>query len=137
MSSSGYPIEELLTELHARRVDRRDGFTYPGLFDRPVITDLVIIKDGPVPVVVATERGDNPGASITNTIEKLASMLMSETGWLLGDFILVEHYPRHRYGEDLGRSLSRVHFKRMWGGVSWTHLEIEGLRALLAQPVPA
>jgi hypothetical protein len=134
---SRYPIEELLAELQPQRVDRRDGFTYPGLFGRPVITDLVILKDGPLPVVIATERGDNPGASITNTIEKLAAMLSSETGWLLGDFVLVEHYPRHRYGEDLGRSLSQVHFERMWGGVAWGHLEIGGLRALLTQPVPA
>ena len=130
-AASVYPIEELLTELDAHRVDRRDGFSYPGLFDRPVVTDLVIVRDGPVPVVIATERGDNPGASITNTIEKLAARLMSETGWLLGDFVLVEHYPAHRYGGFLGRSLSRVHFERMWSGVSWTHIEADGLRALL------
>lgn len=131
-----YPIEELLMELGARRVDRRDGFSYAGLFDRPVVTDVVIVRDGSVPVVIATERSDNPGASITNTIEKLAARLMQETGWLLGDFILVEHYPAHRYGENLGRSLDRVHFERMWSGVTWTHTTIEQLRALLAAPEP-
>lgn len=133
---AAYPIEDLISELQPQRVDRRDGFTYPGLFDRPVITDLLIINDGPVRVVIATERADNPGASITNTIERLAATLMSETGWLLGDFILVEHYPAHRYGENLGRSLDRVDFERMWSGVSWKHLGIEGLKELIAS-VPA
>lgn len=130
-SVSAYPIEELIAELQPRRVDRRDGFTYPGLFGRPVITDLLIINDGPVRVVIATERADNPGASITNTIEKLAKELMSETGWFLEDFILVEHYPRFRYGDDLGPTLDRVTFERMWSGPSWKHIGIDGLRALI------
>lgn len=130
-------VAELLAELRPTSIQYHDAFTYPGLFERPVVTDLVILNDGPGRVVIATERSDNPGASITNTIEKLAAMLMRETGWLLGDFVLIEHYPAYRYGENLGRSLSRVHFERMWSGVSWTHLDSEGLRALLAQAVPA
>jgi len=134
---AAYPIDELLAEIGAQRVDRRDGFTYPGLFERPVITDVVIVKDGPVPVVIATERGDNPGASITNTIERLAAVLAKDMRWSLGDFILVEHYPPHRFGGDFDRSLSQVYFERLWSGVSWSHLDIDGLRALLVQAVPA
>lgn len=125
---------ELVAELKAEQVERRIGFTYPGLFERPVVTDLVIIRDGPLPVVIATERSDNPGASITNTIERLAAALSKETGWAPGDFVLVEHYPADRYGArkgELPRSLSRVTFERAWGGVSWSHLEIDGLRELL------
>jgi hypothetical protein len=129
-------VAELLAELQPASVQHRDCFTYPGLFDRPVVTDLVILNDGPGRVVIATERSDNPGASITNTIEKLAAALMSETGWVLGDFVLVEHYPAFRYGEHLGRSLDLVSFERMWSGVSWKHLDTDALRALLAR-VPA
>ncbi|HYL22471.1 MAG TPA: hypothetical protein VEU74_11970 [Gemmatimonadales bacterium] len=123
-------VADLLAELQPTSVQYRDAFTYPGLGDRPVVTDLVILGDGPGRVVIATERSDNPGASITNTIEKLAAALMSETGWLLGDFVLVEHYPAHRYGADLGRSLDQVSFERMWSGVLWRHLSIDALRAL-------
>lgn len=120
---------DLLAELGAQNVERRDGFTYPGLFARPVVTDLRIIRDGPRPVVIATERADNPGASITNTVESLAAAVSKE--WAFVDFILVEHYPADRYGEKLGRSLSRVNFEREWSGVSWSHLEVDGLRALI------
>lgn len=125
-------VAQLLAELQPEASEYRDAFTYPGLFGRPVVTDLVILTGGPVRVVIATERSDNPGASITNTIEKLAATLMSETGWLLGDFVLVEHYPAFRYGENLGRSLDQVSFERMWSGVSWKHLGIEGLKELIA-----
>lgn len=130
-------VAELLAELQPRSIQYRDAFTYPGLFERPVVTDLVILNDGSGRVVIATERSDNPGASITNTIEKLAATLMSETGWLLGDFVLIEHYPAFRSGENLGRSLSRVHFERMWSGVSWSYLDSDELRELLAQLVSA
>lgn len=124
-------VAELLAELQPRTVQYRDAFSYPGLFGRPVVTDLVILNDGAGRVVIATERSDNPGASITNTIEALAATLMSETGWMLGDFTLIEHYPAYRYGENLGLSLSQVHFERMWSGLSWTHLTTEKLKALL------
>lgn len=143
------PIVDLLAELGLPEHDKRYGFTYPGLFDRPVVTDLVIIRGGAVPVVIATERADNPGASITNTIERLAAALSREKGWLPGrDFALVEHYPPRggdRAGsiDHLPRSIDRVEFDTVmptgtWkvtgalvNGPKWTHLGIEGLRALI------
>jgi len=126
----GDPVGDLLVELgiflHLTR--RLERFTYPGLFDRPVETDLLIIGDGVRPVVVATERADNPGASITNTAERLATAIWELP---LHDFSLVEHYPRFRYGGDLGTTLDLVSFTHHWGGVSWKHLDIEGLRRLI------
>lgn len=126
----------MLALIGAGSVEYRRRFTYPGLFQRPVETDLVILRSGTVPVVIATERGDNPGASITNTIEMLARELMSETGWLLGDFVLIEHYPPQRYGGLFDRSLSRVEFQRMWSSPTWHFIEPKDIAALVKQ-VPA
>jgi hypothetical protein len=61
-------------------------------------TDLTVIRRPcEAPVVVATERSDNPGVSITNGVEYLAAAVVAkicpERARELVPFILVEHYP--------------------------------------------
>ena len=115
----------------------RHSFAYPGLWpNRPAVTDLLIARTGEKPVVIATERDDNPGASITNTIEHLAEAVANEMGWSPDDFILVEHYRAGRYNSEatrdpFPRDLSRVHFGRAWGDVRWTHLSVDELATLV------
>lgn len=100
-------------------------FEYSGLFDRPVQADVMIIRTGDKPVVIATERADNPGASITNTIEKLAKAVAEKNGWLSpDDFVLIEHYPAGRYGDaSIPRSLDRVTVQPGWATPTWAHIE--------------
>lgn len=100
------------------------GFRYPGLHGRECSTDLMIWREGQVPLVIATERPDNPGASITNTAEQLAERIALLTGWTSpGDFLLVEHYPPGRGTGPLAeRTLCLVDFAEAWAGVTWRHL---------------
>lgn len=77
-------------------------------------------------VVIATERDDNPGASITNAAENLWSKVREQFG---ADIIAVEHYP------------VRGEIKEDWdlvtvvdGSAHWSHLSRETLATLIANP---
>jgi hypothetical protein len=52
---------------HEWIIERHEAFAFRGPSGNPAIADLAIVtRDGSVPVVVATERDDNPGVSVTN-----------------------------------------------------------------------
>lgn len=112
---------------------RVDAFRYPGLFNRPVITDLLILESPQLaaPLVIATERSDNPGASITNTIEQLAAAVAEREGWQrLNQFLLFEHYPPGRHDDPtIERSLALVTLNVFWQHPKWQHLTIDELLA--------
>jgi hypothetical protein len=78
-------------------VEHFEAFTWKGPSGNPAIADLAIVtRDGSVPVVVATERDDNPGVSITNGPEQLAAevllRLFPERAGEDQPFRLVEYY---------------------------------------------
>jgi hypothetical protein len=133
------PVRALIEELSAPGlhwiIER--GFKYRGLWpNRPAVTDLASIwrEDG-VLVVVATEIADNPGASITNTIENLAEAITAK-GHGPNDFILVEHYPPGRYGDPrIERSLSRVWFGSKLRNPQWSHMTLGDLAELVGADV--
>ena len=140
------------------QVDR--DFTYTGLNDRPATTHLRIYVDPDNlqdPVVVATELHDNPGASITNTIEKLAAALLldlQEYGY--NHFTLIEHYPhkgpvpeylKHNPGARVDyESFSIVAMRltenrnregrRMFSKPEWNYISREQVEELIGQPFP-
>jgi|GEM_PF-4472150 hypothetical protein len=96
---------------HEWVVDRYEAFPFRGPSGNPAIADLAIVtRDGAVPVVVATERGDNPGISVTNGAEQLAAQVLirifPERIGQGQPFRLVEHY----------RGGSEIYFD----GVRWT-----------------
>lgn len=144
-------VEQLLREIDAPGIcEFRHGFSYPGLHRRTVMTDLAIIHGGEKPVVIATERSDNPGASITNTIESLAAAVARDFGWSVKHFVLIEHYPPGRYDsasrwtEGLKRELDRVTFpggiRVAWDGSAlaepeWRTTSIDQLRTLVGAPL--
>lgn len=73
-----------------RKIER---FEYRGFHGCQCICDLEII---PVPdgrtVVIATEREDNPGTSVTNVAEHMASFVCDRFGIEPVQLVWVEHY---------------------------------------------
>jgi hypothetical protein len=60
--------------------------------------DLHVYRDGDTAAVVASEREGNPGASITNTYEYLATGVWQKLGLPLDQVTWVEHYGTSSYG---------------------------------------
>jgi hypothetical protein len=62
---------------HEWIIERHEAFAFRGASGNPAIAALAIVtRDGSVPVVVATERDDNPGVSVTNGAEQLAAHVL-------------------------------------------------------------
>ncbi|MFZ1125378.1 MAG: hypothetical protein WAN59_09615 [Candidatus Baltobacteraceae bacterium] len=79
-------------------VERYPIFEFRGPSGNPARADLVVMRHQHEPaVVVATERADNPGVSVTNGVEQLAAAVRTQlfaahTG-PGAPFALIEHYP--------------------------------------------
>ena len=87
--------------------------------------------------IIVTELADNPGPSITNSIEAIAEVIEQELlHWPLIAYRLVEHYPARGY---LPETFDLVELTRApdqisrWVNPRWTHLEL-GLVDELATP---
>lgn len=114
-------VEQTIRPLaFAPRVIER--FAYEGLHGRKGETHLTICGK----IVIATERDDNPGASITNAAESLWAKVREQFG---ADIIAVEHYP------------VRGEIKEDWdlvtivdGSAHWSPLSRETLATLIANP---
>lgn len=74
----------------------RGTFSYKGFLGVASFCGLEIYSDNIRAVVLFTELGDNPGTSITNYTEQLASLVWTELLSDLdpADITWVEHYPR-------------------------------------------
>jgi hypothetical protein len=58
-------------------VEQHPAFTFYGPSGNPATTDLsVVTRAGETPVVIATERDDNRGVSVTNGAEQLAAQVL-------------------------------------------------------------
>jgi hypothetical protein len=58
---------------------------------------LQVYRDGDIAVVVATELEDNPGASITNSFEYLATGVWQKLGVTFEQTTWIEHYCSESY----------------------------------------
>ena len=110
-------------------------FDFPGLGPKQrSYCDLAIYDALTHPVVVATERESNPGASITNAAEQLAMAVIERFALLEPqEVIWVERYRPGRPDE----SLSRIFFSwqdRKASSVSWQPLSNDELRDLILEP---
>src|SRR6266567_3180108 len=68
--------------------------TYPflGFWDYPSTCRIRVFKEDDRRVVIATELPDNPGTSITNAAEMIATELWRRVGRLC-EYTWIEHYP--------------------------------------------
>lgn len=117
-------------------------FEYPGL--GPVqrsVCDLYVYDMGTHLIAVASERDDNPGASVTNTAEHAASAVLARFAPGQPDRLLwVERYPASRiHGPE--ESISKVEFewdaaRQGFHAPGWTPSSREELEGLLGEPFP-
>jgi hypothetical protein len=102
-----------------------ERYDYVGLHTRRATTHLTICGK----VIIATERDDNPGASITNAAENLWAKVREQFG---DDIIAIEHYPK-RGGIAEDWDLVRIED----GEAAWSPLTREGVADLIAGRDPA
>jgi hypothetical protein len=104
-----------------------EQFEYEGAFGKRALTHLTIAGK----VIIATERDDNPGMSITNAAENLWEKVRERFG---ADIIAIERYPERgpRNGR-LKESLSLVTMVN--GTATWTPLSREALVDLINGPI--
>jgi len=74
--------------------------------------DLYVSRDGDAAVVVASEREDNPGASITNTYEDLATGVWQKLGLPVDQVTWMEHYGAQAYGVRIDETFDWVTLER-------------------------
>ena len=113
--------------LNGGQLPRRfvNGFCFKGYFGKRSVTDLAVCGR----VVIATERNDNPGTSITNAAEALSAAIRERFG---DDVIVVEHYPlRGDMRDPIRESISRVTMNER-GIAEWKPLTRTMLARLIA-----
>lgn len=91
-------------------------FEYDGIWPHQkcrCFLDVYSTKIGKICVV--TELNDNPGASVTNCIEKIAAKLHSE----YGDHVLIEHYGAQSYDFPRKEDYSLVRFSGEFCNPKW------------------
>jgi len=74
--------------------------------------ELHVYRDGDAAVVVASELEDNPGASITNTYEDLATGVWQKLGLAVDQVTWVEHYGAQSYGVRIDETFDWVTLER-------------------------
>jgi hypothetical protein len=117
--------------------------TYTGLcsyrddLDRLCRCDLHVYRDGDAAVVVASERADNPGSSITNSYENLATGVWQKMGLFLDQVTWVEHYASQSCGVCIEETFDWVTFGLRDGRLispTWQPGSRDELEQLIGQP---
>lgn len=91
-------------------------------------------------VVIATERDDNEGTSITNAAEALAAIVAEDFGIDKENLVWIEHYPARGQGEMFAESFDLVEFDLEGGkfrNPRWKRITKEEARAILEKGASA
>ena len=93
-------------------------------------------------VAVVTELPTNPGSSVTNSVENLATAITEQFEIEPERFLMVEHYPAEQHaGSTFDASYSRVNLKHdarhgfIKASPAWTPLDAEAVASLTGTPV--
>lgn len=113
-------------------------YTYPSNFGGAAKCDLEIIHSpGQTTLVICTELADNPGTSVTNAAERIATRLCHKDPTIDPEgLIWVEHYPERSAGpgRPLPESWDMVTFTdradRTFRRPAWRHSTAEEVQAL-------
>jgi hypothetical protein len=98
---------------------------------------LQVYRDGDIAVVVATELEDNPGSSITNSFEYLATGVWQKLGLTFEQTTWIEHYCSESYGFPIEELINWV--KLEWRdsrlvSPEWRSASRQELEQLIGQP---
>jgi hypothetical protein len=133
------------------RLVRDERFTYRGYHGRPAECWLrLYVEPDQRPVAIVTELPDNPGASVTNRAEHLATVVATLADVEFhadgGAIVWIEHYPGDpRYPKPdtpHGEHFSRVRFEGYDGYGTfhtphWSFIRKAAVEDLIGQPFPA
>jgi hypothetical protein len=108
---------------------------YRGLLGGPAHCRLRIFEvPGEAPVVIATELPDNPGTSVTNFAEHLATAVWHLLERPPAGLTWIEHYPPQETGTRREESFALVLFTQIDGryyGPRWRHVTREEVETLI------
>ncbi len=130
-------------------VDER--YSFAGYLGVPSHCRLrIFTRDGLPPVIIVSERDDNPGTSITNAADVLYPGIIARylTGWLdqADALYIIEHYPkREGRGGETSETFAQVGFTSWrpvieyrnhqkfaaFGKPTWSHISRERLLDLV------
>ena len=99
--------------------------------------DLHVYREGSVAVVVAHEREDNPGSSITNSYEYLATGVWKKLDLSFDQTTWIEHYCSASYGFPIEERIEWVTLKRNGARLvspQWHPGSRQELERLIRQP---
>lgn len=112
----------------------RKKYTYAGYHAHDSWCNLEIVGTVNLALVVMTEAADNPGTSVTNRSEHIASLIVNENGYDLepGRCIFVEHYQPRPHGLNLPeyRIVTYSWRGRTASTPEWTDITVEQFEAL-------
>ena len=135
------PTAQMMRQVYeGHQVGATGIFRYAGLHGREAhcTMHLIVNTMTGAAFVLVTERDDNPGASVTNCAERIATQLLSKCPVIDPyKIVWVEHYPERGDPRDpLPPSWDRVFFTwdpvmHVFRSPAWRHIsqdEAEGLR---------
>jgi hypothetical protein len=113
-------------------VTRHKDFPFKGLHGCPSKCSWEIHEDKGRITVIFSERDDNPGTSVTNFIEHLATMVYNQflKKYPAASICWIEHYPERR----IGRRLEPATFDQVM--LSWDGSKFSGPKWRRLQTCP-
>ena len=112
-------------------------YQYPGFHECPSHCDLEILRRSVTPLVICTELADNPGTSVTNMAEHLATRVYEDDPSMAPEHLIwVEHYLERSAGRGrvFPETWDLVTFRRrsgrVFGGPTWRRLTAEQVTEL-------
>ena len=113
-------------------------YAYPSNFGGDAKCDLEIIRGGTTTLVICTELNDNPGTSITNFAEGLATLVCQADATIdPRHLIWIEHYPERmagRWQDPFPETWDVVTFQertgRVFRGPHWRRVSVGAMAAL-------
>jgi hypothetical protein len=89
-------------------------------------------------VVIATERPDNPGTSVTNAAEVLATQVYQWLEYPARGMVFIEHYEQDGQEDYAQERFALVSFAEMDGqfiSPQWQHMTKEEVEGMIGQPL--
>ena len=112
-------------------------YSYQGYTRIESFCGLKLLERDGNTLVILTELPDNPGTSVTNCVEKIATKVLKEFRLDWHDITWIEHYPAASRGFDKKPSYDLVEFDWNWLGRAehpkWLHLTEEKFSRILLQ----
>ena len=113
-------------------------YEYPGLRNRSSKCDLEILRRGQTTLVICSELVDNPGTSVTNFAEGLATLVCQADATIDPcHLIWIEHYPEReagRWQKPFPETWDLVTFQertgRVFRGPHWRRVSAGAMAAL-------